>query len=208
MKKFNLILYLSILFSFILISCTKSIDCTIQNCKGDFYKGHDKYAPNCDEINAIIFQREFKNGTGWVEKSIESNIVNVMYSKYKPYSGKVKQCYDNGRIKSIATFKNGFHNGVTLFYHENGHLSDKVKFFNDLLVSRFVYYRNGMIKEKEIYLIDMKYNKRYIYNKNGKLIKVTLHDHDDEYFGREIDCWGECDLKQMIIRTFFTQNES
>lgn len=194
MKQFNLTLYLSSLVLPLLLSCSKPIDCSVEDCKGEYYNGLGKFAPKCDEIDAILFQSHYEDGTGWVKEIIESSEVNVMYYNYKPYTGKVKKCFGNGRINSIITFKNGIHDGVAMWYHENGLLRSKMIYKNDLLVGeRFDYYGNGMIEEKGIYWNDMVYSKWYSYTEDGHLIKVSIHKGEKGNIGEQIDCWGECE---------------
>lgn len=177
-----------------LISCSKSIDCTVENCKGDYYNGKGKFAPLCNEIDAVNFQSKYKDGNGWVKKNIDSRVVNVMFYNYKPFTGQVKKCFENGRINSIISFKNGLHDGPAIWYHENGLLKSKMTYIKDFLVGvRSDYYQNGMIREKGIYWNNQVYSKWYLYNENGLLIRVSIHKGEKYNLGEQINCWGECE---------------
>ena len=195
MKQFRLTSYWSFLLILLLFSCSQPIDCSVEDCQGEFYNGSDKFAPMCDEIDAITDSfHDYEDGTGWLYESMESKDVGVMFHNEKPYTGKVKACYDNGRVKSITSFKNGIHDGEAKWYHENGLLSCKFTYKDGIIEGeRLDFYENGMINEKGVYWNDEVDSKWYLYDEDGKLLKVSTHKGGEGYIGKEIECWGDCD---------------
>lgn len=68
----------------------------------------------------------------------------------KPFSGKVKDCDDKGVLKSEGFMKNGFPDGLWIYYNRNGTLKSKGRYVNGIADSAwFRYYTDGSLKLME-----------------------------------------------------------
>jgi|GEM_PF-656017 antitoxin component YwqK of YwqJK toxin-antitoxin module len=95
----------------------------------------------------------------------------------KPYSGEVLEYYDDDdkKIKSKVYFKDGKFDGVCLFYHENGQLSEEDKYVNGKQLESKNYFDNGQILGEVAYS-DGKIIKMINYLRNGEKELILEND--------------------------------
>ena len=100
---------------------------------------------------------------------------------------KIREYYDNGQLKAIASLKNGMLEGKTYYYYETGNLSGECFFKNGLRQGVGIYYYpNGIIEQKVFYKNDTIVKSATfrtdgtleiikLYNDEGKLIEYTYY---------------------------------
>ncbi|MBO7098061.1 MAG: toxin-antitoxin system YwqK family antitoxin [Alphaproteobacteria bacterium] len=98
----------------------------------------------------------------------EHGITVCTTRNFVPYTGIIKEEFNDGRLRVMAYFQNGKANGRRKEYYENGQLKEESFYKDGKMDGLFVsYYKNGLI-EQEVYYKDGKIDGRWkLYNQNG-----------------------------------------
>ena len=77
-------------------------------------------AVGCGEKHVSEVKAEL-DGVNYKELEISENLFNeIAYHKGSPYTGKSFELYDNGQKSSEGNYKEGFPDGLWVFWHKNG----------------------------------------------------------------------------------------
>ncbi|RDB35137.1 MAG: toxin-antitoxin system YwqK family antitoxin [Spirobacillus cienkowskii] len=124
-------------------------------------------APKLEDLKKMydkiyIYEKDFI-------KLESNNITHFLDIKTKePISGIGISLYENGVIKRIIVFKNGFVNGFDRNYYESGKIKDESLYKDGIPYGTgIIWYENGNIKSTVIYQ-----------NQNG-LLNIELTEHDE-----------------------------
>ncbi len=79
----------------------------------------------------------------------------LYYLNEKPFSGYIKDVYENGQVQSIASYLNGMQHGTTISFYENGRLRDSRCYKENKSFGKHIgYWENGNQKFEFYYLND------------------------------------------------------
>ena len=136
-------------------------------------------------VSVLLFSAERKTSVEQTFKDENSGKVYVQGEK-NPYTGIVEAKYSNGKVKILASYKNGTLDGRALQYYENRKIKSEDTFMNETLngISKG-YYETGKLEYEISYKNDKKdgIEKRYsnagilvveFSYKNGRFIKTFL----------------------------------
>ena len=80
-------------------------------------------------VSVLLFSAERKTSVEQTFKDENSGKVYVQGEK-NPYTGIVEAKYSNGKVKILASYKNGTLDGKVLQYYENGKLKYELNYKN------------------------------------------------------------------------------
>lgn len=107
----------------------------------------------------------------------------VYYLGGKPYSGYIKDMYDNGAIRSQASYHNGLLHGTSRTYYADGKLRDERNYKEGLSYGRHLgYWENGNRKFDYTYCNEKKEGAQLRWYETGKPY-MALHYKDDHEDG-------------------------
>ncbi len=101
------------------------------------------------------------------EEIIVSNDSVYTKASKKPLTGFLRTYYNDRKLKSVKTYKNGIAHGYYLRFYPNGRLSLKMFYVQGKPTGFEQYYENGKMKARTIDSADIQYVLRY--NENGVL---------------------------------------
>ena len=88
----------------------------------------------------------------------------------KPLNGKVAVQGPNGNLASISDFKKGYRNGESLFYDNEGYMTERITFRNGMIEGVILYYhRNGKVWISAPYTKGILHGSVDIYDASGKI---------------------------------------
>jgi antitoxin component YwqK of YwqJK toxin-antitoxin module len=112
------------------------------------------------------------------------------YLNGKPFSGYIKEYYDNHQVKMMGSYFNGKQHGITLTYYENGNLRDSRSYKeNKSFGKHFGYWENGNPKFEFYYLNDKREGPNKQWYQSGQPY-AFLHFKDDKEDGMQ-QAWRE-----------------
>ena len=110
---------------------------------------------------------------------------DVVYYKQTPFSGTLKNHYENGQLERKETFKDGKRYGTHEWYYENGQLKEKETYKDGKANGPHIsYHENGQLYIKGTYKDDKGVGTLEMYDEDGTVLtKGTWGD------GRETPKW-------------------
>ena len=95
----------------------------------------------------------------------------------EPYTGRCSVLNEDGGVRSIQQYLNGYDYGKWTFYYSNGNIETTGKFINGNRTGTWKYFHsNGKLKQISNYSkIGEKKGKWGVYDTLGKLIEVTRY---------------------------------
>jgi antitoxin component YwqK of YwqJK toxin-antitoxin module len=103
------------------------------------------------------------------EDVFQNNDTLYLLETKKPFSGYIRTFYENGKLKSVKEYKNGFPDGYYLRFYPNGKMSLKMEYLNGKPLYFIQYYENSKIKAKQFDSAGYRWIFRYF--ENGKVLR-------------------------------------
>lgn len=123
-------------------------------------------APSCDEVKAPD-QDELKAVAG------------VFYLKEKIYTGKAKDCYDNGNTWYVAKYKDGLADGQWMMYREDGTAEYAIAFAKGVKNGKMISFNKEGILEASVEFVNDVRNGEYAqFFPNGQAAIVGHFEND------------------------------
>ncbi|MFY8089721.1 MAG: tetratricopeptide repeat protein [Chitinophagaceae bacterium] len=122
-------------------------------------------------------------------------------------NGKTTFYYNNGKIKSEEEYKNGELQGLKTTYFKNGSKQSEVNFEQGYEDGHYVVYnRNNTIKEEGFFENGEKQGEFRYYDDLGKLEKIVFYlNDDDEGFVEYYHPNGKIDYEEQTLNGWFTR---
>jgi antitoxin component YwqK of YwqJK toxin-antitoxin module len=148
------------------------------------------------KVEAITSASFFVDTTGIPKDSILSTtpglkLDNGLYLlNNKPFSGCIKDLYENKQARMIAGYLNGMQHGNTVTFYEDGKLRDSRSYKeNKSFGKHFGYWQNGNQKFEFYYLNDKREGTNKQWYESGKRY-AFLNFKDDKEYGMQ-QAWRE-----------------
>lgn len=108
---------------------------------------------------------------------IYDSIQKITTVNDEPFTGRCSVLYENGNLRSVQQYLNGYDYGKWAFYHPNGSLETKGKFINGIRSGKWKYYHsNGNLKQISKYSKDGERKGKWSsYDTLGKLIQTNRY---------------------------------
>lgn len=122
-------------------------------------------------------------------------------------NGKTTFYYNNGKIKSEENYKNGELDGLKTTYYKNGNKESEVNYVKDKAEGYYVAYnRNNTIQEEGFYEDGLKQGEFKYYDNLGKLEKTIFYLNDeDEGFVEYYHPNGKIDYEEQTLNGWFSR---
>lgn len=103
---------------------------------------------------------------------------NLVYevNATSPFTGTVKEQYDNGQVKLKSTYKKGEKNGTHVEYYKNGELKFNANYKSGKLEGKYEEYLPNQILKKSGELVNG-VGSEFHYNKNSELYKTISYEN-------------------------------
>lgn len=102
--------------------------------------------------------------------------------------GEYKEFYEDGKIKSTASYANGILEGLTLVYDTAGNLSYEIPYVNNRKEGKVKrYYPGGELMGEVTYEKGKKHGMLDAYNKDGTLMAKVLFNKDEAIKGYSLN---------------------
>ncbi len=114
----------------------------------------------------------------------------IYYYYNKPFSGFIKEVYENGESKTIGSFYQGMQHGITKTFYPNGSLRDSRSYRENISYGRhYGYWHNGNMKFDYTYYFDKREGIQKQWYESGSAY-AFLNFKDDREHGLQ-QAWRE-----------------
>ena len=105
------------------------------------------------------------------DKEHIEELSDVVYYKRTPFSGTLKNHYENGQLERKETFKDGKRDGTHEWYYENGQLKEKEAFKDGKSNGPYEsYHEDGQLSSKGTYKDGKGVGPYELYGKDGTVL--------------------------------------
>jgi len=146
----------------------------------------------------------------------KQDMTDAFYGTFKyegtPFTGEAIAMHENGKIKTLRTFKDGKYHGIWTEWYDNGNRKfqgNRVQNMGNGLIRWW--YENGQLKKQATYEKDIEHGAIIRWHDNGHL-KQIRYFNDGKAFGgwttfdTEGNVLDEGDNKHLYYRSFFGEN--
>jgi TonB family protein len=178
-----------------------------------------------DSKKARFYRENKKSDSGWVQHDFYvPSLKTSMAGLYSDEACQVKNgrfvwYYPNGKLKTIARYKNNNKTGLYLSFHPNGALKDSLFFKDDKLVGsgisvyadgmlsdslavvndstlvEYTWFRNGQLASAGLYRNGKRHGRWKYYDNMGTLVAIVEYENDEEQGSQYLNKAGEVILK-------------
>lgn len=149
---------------------------------------------SCNENQEKQKRKIIKDSKGHIEAELSFNKDSIL-------DGACYYYYKNGKISSIANYKNGKVEGTHISYYENGNIKSVLSLNNNFRNGNcFWFHENKVLKDVSFYLEGKRFGNSFVFNQEGHLTNFTTFDFDsDPQYIVEYDSGGVKIKEEGII---------
>ena len=134
--------------------------------------GPDCTAPESSETKGLIWDEQF--GERFSEET--GDLTAILYQE-QPFTGVLKSCRNNEKLRSLQSYVNGLLEGINIDYHKNGQLKEKGSYRNRKKEGTWItYYSNGQMKSTDNMLNGLLVGESLDYHENGQLERKANYE--------------------------------